>query len=146
MSKLIGFFYIFCRMTDDDRSWMYERLDNKKQITQSFVNGVFQFLEFAFTHASSSREGGQIKCPCTKCCCSNKEDRDTMTLHLYKFGFMGDYTNWDRHGEPRKRPHVEVCITPHDVEMVEEIIHLLIWPTMQADHSNCMMRNRMVKH
>lgn len=107
-------------MTDDDRSWMYERLDNKKQITQSFVNGVFQFLEFAFTHASSSREGGQIKCPCTKCCCSNKEDRDTMALHLYKFGFMGDYTNWDRHGEPRKRPRVEVCITPHDVEMVEE--------------------------
>lgn len=42
------------------------------------------------------------------------EDRDIiLKIHLYKFGYIGDYTNWDK-------PCVEVFITSHDVEMRED--------------------------
>lgn len=45
---------------------------------------------------------------------TNREDRDIiLKIHLYKFGYIGDYTNWDK-------PCVEVFITSHDVEMRED--------------------------
>jgi hypothetical protein len=39
-----------------------------------------------------------VKCPC-RCRNAFCEDKRTLTLHIYKFGFMPDYEVWTHHGE-----------------------------------------------
>lgn len=52
----------------------------------------------------------------------DKEDIDTMRVHLYKFSFMGGCTNWYKHGELRKiKSRFEVYITSHDIQIAEDI-------------------------
>ncbi|KAF5814679.1 putative Transposase-associated domain-containing protein [Helianthus annuus] len=76
-----------------DRSWMYLA----PRSSQTFVNGVHTFLNFAFERACVN--GGKIKCPCTKCLNMKYQSRQTVLDHLICSGFRPEYLNWVYHGE-----------------------------------------------
>ncbi|KAL7607985.1 hypothetical protein Lser_V15G12232 [Lactuca serriola] len=86
------------KMSNRNRNWMYERLDDRGHVSHLFINGVKTFIEFASTK-QSYMDGDKIKCPCTKC--NNKAYKavDEAKYHLYKFGFVPNYRFWDKHGE-----------------------------------------------
>ncbi|OMO57751.1 Transposon, En/Spm-like protein [Corchorus capsularis] len=80
------------------RSWMYARLDNVGFLSTEFINGVHEFVDFAFSqHAFVSRN--RIKCPCVKCDNRLLQTRNDVMFHLHSKGFTGDYTVWVAHGE-----------------------------------------------
>lgn len=81
--------------------WMYERLDEDRFLRSEFVEGVEEFMNFAFNHPEGDIvSGGNIRCPCLKCKNSKYLDKDTVTLHLYQKGFVYGYDTWYLHGEP----------------------------------------------
>jgi hypothetical protein len=76
---------------------MYRRIVlGIKGITIEFERGVKEFMTFAVKHALLDR----IRCPCLKC--TNKKYRKPtkVEIHLYIFGFVGNYNRWICHGEP----------------------------------------------
>jgi oligoribonuclease (3'-5' exoribonuclease) len=42
----------------------------------------------------------KIRCPCSKCTNRKYRDLTEVEIHLYRFGFIGDYKRWICHGEP----------------------------------------------
>ncbi|GKC35029.1 transposon, En/Spm-like protein [Tanacetum coccineum] len=67
-------------------------------VTKDFKLGVEEFLEFAYNHPRFvNRE--MIKCPCRKCELLKFHDKETVTLHLYRWGFRRFYKTWFAHGE-----------------------------------------------
>ena len=85
----------------EDRMWMYSaRFDADRFLTAKFVERVEEILSFAFNHEDGIIvSGGNIRCPCAKCKNLKYLDRDTVTLHLHKMGFVFVYDNWYLHGE-----------------------------------------------
>ncbi|KAK1351766.1 hypothetical protein POM88_054049 [Heracleum sosnowskyi] len=66
----------------DRHTWMYKI----SRATQDYVDGVEKFIECAEGNLKKKREQG-------------KEDRITFRDHLFRRGFMPDYTKWIWHGE-----------------------------------------------
>ena len=90
-------------MEDDrDRSWMYNRLTERRQLTQVFLVGLEEFIKFALEHSTNSSRA--INCPCVKCRCLRFQDLEKVKIHLCKKGFMKDYECWECHGEVRQTP------------------------------------------
>ena len=58
-----------------------------------------QFLDFAFSQSEFIYRD-KIRCPCLRCINLFFHNRDDVTVHLYKKGFIGGYITWDAHGEP----------------------------------------------
>ncbi|KAF2300060.1 hypothetical protein GH714_007811 [Hevea brasiliensis] len=81
-----------------DRSWMYKRLDVNGFLNPEFEVGVEYFLNFAYAQVDVA-SNDKIRCPCSKCKNKKYLQRIDVTYHLYKFGFVGAYTQWDEHGE-----------------------------------------------
>ncbi|KAF2285350.1 hypothetical protein GH714_000468 [Hevea brasiliensis] len=81
-----------------DRSWMYKRLDVNGFLNPEFEVGVEYFLNFAYAQVDLV-SNDKIRCPCSKCKNKKYLQRIDVTYHLYKFGFVGAYTQWDAHGE-----------------------------------------------
>ncbi|KAF2293043.1 hypothetical protein GH714_035637 [Hevea brasiliensis] len=81
-----------------DRSWMYKRLDVNGFLNPEFEVGVEYFLNFAYAQVDVA-SNDKIRCPCSKCKNKKYLQRIDVTYHLYKFGFVGAYTQWDAHGE-----------------------------------------------
>ena len=76
-----------------DRQWMYS-----DRCTMAWINGLKSFLAAAEANKSSK---GFMCCPCRLC--QNKKEyskRSTLHAHIYKKGFMDNYTLWIKHGEP----------------------------------------------
>ncbi|XP_077249195.1 uncharacterized protein LOC143888642 [Tasmannia lanceolata] len=73
-----------------DKSWM-----NKKRNTVEYVNGIKEFLIYAFNNCVD----GKILCPCTRCVCSYRVNAKTAKEHLFWRGMMKNYTTWVFHGE-----------------------------------------------
>jgi hypothetical protein len=59
------------------------------------MNKTQEFID----HAFSLPINRGVKCPCSRCRNALCEDKRTLTLHLYKFGFMPGYEVWTHHGE-----------------------------------------------
>ncbi|XP_022022263.1 uncharacterized protein LOC110922267 isoform X1 [Helianthus annuus] len=95
-----------------DRSWMYLAPSS----SQTFVNGVQTFLNFAFERACVN--GGLIKCPCTNCLNMKYKSRQTVLDHLICSGFRPEYLKWVYHGEGTT---VASTSTTHNEE--EQILH-----------------------
>ncbi|KAK1377006.1 hypothetical protein POM88_033199 [Heracleum sosnowskyi] len=84
---------------DNNRSWMYQRTDNRGLLNDSFVVGLEEFMNHVISQPSSFN-GMNINCPCTKCKFIRHWDAQTVKLHLLKKGFVKNYYVWNRHGEP----------------------------------------------
>ena len=66
------------------------------RLSKSYLDGVIQFLDFAFANASL---GGKIKCPCNRCNNGSWNNREVVYEHLVCDGFTSNYTRWIFHGE-----------------------------------------------
>ena len=74
-----------------DRSWMYNRQDqNRKGITEEFIHGTDDFIEFAM-HQIRFVSNGMIRCPCSRCDNLKFLDEDVVRTHLYRYGFVPNY-------------------------------------------------------
>ncbi|GAV80868.1 Transposase_21 domain-containing protein/Pkinase_Tyr domain-containing protein/Transpos_assoc domain-containing protein, partial [Cephalotus follicularis] len=80
-----------------DRSWMRRRVLNHI-LNPEFVEGVNEFLQFAFANEQFVYEG-KIKCPCNKCKLWRFGTKEEVKYHLFSKGFTLEYTRWDQHGE-----------------------------------------------
>lgn len=74
-----------------DKSWM-----QKSGASPEYLNGVTEFLNFAFDHTTN---GDKILCPCTKCCNFYYKNREEVHGDLLWNGIMKRYTYWMSHGE-----------------------------------------------
>ena len=86
-----------------DRSWMTRRIHDG--FLSSKFEGVNEFLDFAFSHEECVDEG-KIKCPCASCALTCYETRDIVNLHIFRKGFVRNYTTWTQHGEIDDHPMV----------------------------------------
>ncbi|XP_074328252.1 uncharacterized protein LOC141666154 [Apium graveolens] len=76
----------------DRRTWMYKL----SGATHEYISCVKHFIEYAEKHA----KGDMIMCPCYDCYNLKKFPTvDTVRDHLFRRGFMDDYTRWIWHGE-----------------------------------------------
>lgn len=64
--------------------------------SREYYDGVDAFVNFAFRNCPAD---GVIKCPCTKCTCLFKRNKDTVREHLYLDGVIKDKDFWQFHGE-----------------------------------------------
>ncbi|KAL0385056.1 UNVERIFIED_CONTAM: hypothetical protein Sradi_2899900 [Sesamum radiatum] len=75
-----------------DKSW----IGVADRLSDEYVHGVANFLEFAFL---GKEYGSRICCPCCKCRNRFSKTREDVTLHCLRDGFDHTYTNWTCHGE-----------------------------------------------
>ncbi|KAG7542393.1 Transposase-associated domain [Arabidopsis thaliana x Arabidopsis arenosa] len=73
-----------------DKSWI-----TKHRISQDYINGVKEFLDFAFGYSKTD----MIKCPCQRCFLVKHKNRTEIEGDLVCHGFLPTYTNWYLHGE-----------------------------------------------
>ncbi|KAK1644494.1 hypothetical protein QYE76_062299, partial [Lolium multiflorum] len=59
-----------------------------------------QFVDRAFAIPSRPIS---VWCPCSKCANRKAQDKETMSMHLIKFGFTSSYRIWTYHGEKAKK-------------------------------------------
>ncbi|XP_061367419.1 uncharacterized protein LOC133310502 [Gastrolobium bilobum] len=85
---------------DHDRSWMYNRLTDRRQLTRAFLEGLETFIQFSLEQIGTSSD--VIICPCVKCKCFKFQTPDQVREHLCRKGFMPDYECWHIHGEIRQ--------------------------------------------
>ncbi|XP_047257748.1 uncharacterized protein LOC124889785 [Capsicum annuum] len=89
-------------MENKDHTWMYNRTyPNHLGLREKYKAGVAGFIAKAMTLEDFLIEG-TISCPCWNCKCCKLLSPDVVTLHLYKKGFMLNYTVWTAHGESRE--------------------------------------------
>jgi hypothetical protein len=80
-----------------DGSWMYRRyVPGIKGITAEFEQGVKEFITFTIEYAISDK----IRCSCSKCMNRKFREPTDVEIHLYRFGFVGDYNRWTCYDEP----------------------------------------------
>jgi hypothetical protein len=82
-------------MADEGRGWMYVSWKKSGAHTMEWMNKTQEFIDRAFSKPPD--EG--VKCPCSRCRNTLREDKSTLTLHLCKFAFMPDYEVWTHHDE-----------------------------------------------
>jgi hypothetical protein len=81
----------------EDREWMYTGRASQGQVTNEWIGKTDAFLEQAFGVAAKGES--KICCPCNKCANRKRQMKKVMGEHLWKNGFMADYTRWVYHGE-----------------------------------------------
>lgn len=84
----------------DRLTWMYKI----PRVSHAYVNGVNEFIACAVENLKKKQiEHGKedrITCPCRDCYNLKKYPNiDTVREHLFRRGFMEDYTKWIWHGE-----------------------------------------------
>ncbi|KAM3283040.1 hypothetical protein P3S67_026685 [Capsicum chacoense] len=86
-------------MENEDRTWMYNRLYPKRAgLREEYKHGVAGFIAKVMTLNDFLIEG-TIRCPCWICRWCKLLSPDAVTLHLYRKGFMLNYTVWTAYGE-----------------------------------------------
>lgn len=92
----------------NDREWMYARRNTNGTINPNFVEGVETFIAFALNQPRMS-DMTKIRCPCTKCHNRKFQEVEEVRIHLFRKGFIPDYYEWNRHGEPYGNRDSEHC-------------------------------------
>ncbi|KAM3264646.1 hypothetical protein P3L10_001640 [Capsicum annuum] len=85
-------------MNNLERSWMYERLDDRGGLFSRFVTEVDEFIQFACSQ-SNRMSGDKVRCPCAKCQNYKFMDVETVKCHLYQSGFIENYFIWKHQRE-----------------------------------------------
>ena len=70
-------------------------------IFTEYKEGVEYFCDYTFENTVLLHQGW-ARYPCKRC--GNREifDRDTITIYLYRSGFMSNYKHWCLHGETQE--------------------------------------------
>ena len=80
-----------------DKSWI-----KKPRFSSEYVQGVTEFLKFAFDNACRDN---MILCPCLSCVNLCWRPLEVVQEHLICNGFLSGYTNWVCHGETSSIPY-----------------------------------------
>ncbi|CAH9078388.1 unnamed protein product [Cuscuta europaea] len=80
---------------NNNRSWMYKRLERRGFLNDDFKEGVNEFIQTSINLYPS----GVIACPCRKCKNRKWLTSDIVKQHLFEKGFVDDYYVWAAHGE-----------------------------------------------
>lgn len=99
-----------------DKTW----IDIENRRCPEYVNGVNNFLQFAFAHASRV---DKIRCPCYKCCNATFQTRNIVYSHLLLYGMLRDYKWWFCHGEEYIDQNNESIDDDNEPEEEEENNH-----------------------
>ncbi|PHT49777.1 hypothetical protein CQW23_09524 [Capsicum baccatum] len=112
-----------------DRTWMYNRTyPNCVGLREEYKARVAGFIVKAMT-LDDFLTAGTIKCPCWNCKCCKLLSPDVVTLHLYRKGFMVNYTMWTAHEESSDandfafQNYVESPIIENNVERSRYTLH-----------------------
>jgi hypothetical protein len=92
-------------MANEGHGWMYGSWKKSGAHTREWMNRTQGFID----HEFSVPPDQGVKCPCSRCRNTLHEDKRTLTLHLYKFGFMPGYDVWTHHGESVHRRTASVA-------------------------------------
>jgi hypothetical protein len=84
----------------DNRGWMYDGRISQWNYTDEWGEKTEQFVDRAFAIPSRPI---RVWCPCSKCANQKAQDKETMSMHLIKFGFTPSYRIWTYHGEKAKK-------------------------------------------
>jgi hypothetical protein len=79
----------------DDSGWIYGGWKKEGVHTKEWMRKTQEFMDGAFSLANN----GGIKCRCIRCRNSFCEGKRTLSLRLYKVGFMTGYEVCIHHGE-----------------------------------------------
>ncbi|KAK1414097.1 hypothetical protein QVD17_29837 [Tagetes erecta] len=88
--------------------------------SQTFVNGVKNFLDFAFERKSVN--GIMIKCPCKNCVNMKYQSRPVVLDHLICSGFRRDYSKWVYHGEDTTSTSTSTTLNEEE-DMLQHEMH-----------------------
>ncbi|WVZ75536.1 hypothetical protein U9M48_023579 [Paspalum notatum var. saurae] len=81
-----------------------ECLDGNTSKKEIYEAGVNKFLDYAF---SRTGDGGEIKCPCIRCCNTYSMSRAVVYSHLIAIGIIKNYRFWYHHGEVLGEPETD---------------------------------------
>ncbi|RDY01453.1 hypothetical protein CR513_15226, partial [Mucuna pruriens] len=77
----------------------YRKLDANKGWTNEFIEGVYEFLQFAISQEKFQLQAEKIRCLCNKCKCKVFKFLDQVDYDLCEQGFMSNYYWWTNHSE-----------------------------------------------
>jgi hypothetical protein len=84
---------------------MYEGWSN---LSDKWIANTEEFVKRAF---AMSKNGNDVRCPCSRCRICHCQTRKVLSSHLIKYGFMPNYEVWVYHGEtlpPQNAPEVPI--------------------------------------
>jgi hypothetical protein len=81
----------------EGREWMYTGRVRRDDVTFEWITKIDAFLERAFGKAAKG--ASLVTCSCSKCANRKRKIMKAMGEHIWKNGFMSDYTRWIFHGE-----------------------------------------------
>jgi hypothetical protein len=84
----------------EDREWMYTGRVGRNDVTPEWIRKTDAFVERAFGEAAKG--ASLVPCQCSKYANRKRKTKKAMVEHIYKNGFMPDYTRWIFHGEAHR--------------------------------------------
>ncbi|KMS95836.1 hypothetical protein BVRB_004600 [Beta vulgaris subsp. vulgaris] len=109
-----------------DKEWM----KLKDRGAPQYLNGIDNFLDFAFNNSSVDHAGNQIgtkiRCPCCRCANVHYKTRSEVRFDLLRNGILQSYIVWDKHGEDYNDVSLESeANTDCDGDVDEEMLDML---------------------
>jgi hypothetical protein len=101
----------------EDHDWMYTGRVGRNDVTPEWITKTDAFLEWAF--GEGAKGASLVPCPCSKCANRKRKTKKTMGEHIWKNGFMLDYTQWIFHGEAHhtREDVVRQCMEDYDADV-----------------------------
>jgi hypothetical protein len=84
----------------EDHEWMYKGRVGRNDVTPEWIRKIDDFVER--TYGEAGKGASLVPCPCSKCANRKRKSKMAMVEHIWKNGFMIDYTRWIFHGEAHR--------------------------------------------
>jgi hypothetical protein len=109
-------------------------VERKVELTTEWINKTQEFIDRAFS--GPPNEG--VKYPCSKCRNTLRQDKRTLTLHIWKFSFMTSYEVWTHHGEIVHQRTTSVAEEEEDRSGDDRMDEMLdaIRPELEINHED----------
>jgi hypothetical protein len=107
---------------------MYDSWKNNGAHSRELVDKTNKFIKHAFSLSKS----GIARCLCSKCQNGLSHDKQKVSIHICRFGYMPGYEVWVHHGEevPENEPVAEDDVT--DEDRMDEMLNA-ICPEFEAN-------------
>jgi hypothetical protein len=84
----------------EDHEWMYTGRRARNDVTPEWITKTDDFVERAYGEAA--KRASLVLCPCSKYANQKRKSKKAMVEHIWKNGFMPDYTRWIFRGEAHR--------------------------------------------
>jgi hypothetical protein len=130
----------------EDREWIYTGRVGRNDVISEWIRKADAFMEHAFGEAAIG--ASLVPCPCSKCVNRKRKTKKAMIEHIWKNGFMSDYTQWIFHGEAHRtreevvRQRIEDYDSDAGVADMSKDIRRMSQRRSQRRSTTCLMRHR----